>query len=157
MTSFAGELEPRGALAADLLQEEAVAAEDARAEGLLEADAELDAGGGAEEAVAVDEVLVARADLDRDDVAGDAGGEGDLAGCADGAVLGHEERAAAGDALDRSEEATTASMLGVGGHLDGGGHPGELAGLGDDGVVGTEGELEDGHGGAENAVLHDVS
>ena len=59
MTSFAGEFEPRDALAADLLQEEAVAAEDAGAERLLEADAEFDAGGGAEEAVAVDEVLVA--------------------------------------------------------------------------------------------------
>jgi hypothetical protein len=43
----------------------------------------------------------------------------------------------------------------VGGHLDGGGHPGELAGLGDDGVVGAEGELEDRHGSAEDAVLHD--
>ena len=139
------------------MQEEAVAAEDAGAEGLLEADAELDAGGGAEEAVTVDEVLVAGADVDGNDVAGDAGGEGDLAGGADGAVLGHEERAAAGDASDGSEESAAAGVLGVGGHLDGGGHPGELAGLGDDGVVGAEGELEDGHGGAEDAVLHECS
>ena len=74
---LAGEFEPGYALAADLLQEEAVAAEDARAERLLEADAEFDAGGGAEEAVTV---LVAGADVDGNDVAGDAGGEGDLAG-----------------------------------------------------------------------------
>jgi hypothetical protein len=43
----------------------------------------------------------------------------------------------------------------MGGHLDGGGHPGELAGLGDDGVVVIEGELEDGHGGAGDAVIHE--
>ncbi len=105
----------------------------------------------------MDEVLVARAYLDRDDVAGDASGEGDLAGRADGTVFRHEERAAACDSLDRSEEAATAGVLGVGGHLDGGGHPGKFACLRDDGVVGAEGELEDRHGGAEDAVLHDVS
>ena len=139
---------------ADLLEEEAVAAEDAGAQGLLEADAELHAGGGAEEAVAVDEVLVAVADLDGDDMAGNAGGEGDLAGAADGAVLGHEEGAAAGDALDGAEEASAAGHLGVGGHLDGRGHPGEFAGLGDDGVVGSEQELEDRHGGSNNPMFH---
>ena len=136
------------------MEAEAVAAEDAGAEGLLEADAEVDAGGGAEEAVAVDEVLVAVADGDGDDVAGDAGGEGDFAGGSEGAVLGHEEGAAAGDALDGAEESAAAGELGVGGHLDGGGHPGELAGFGDDGVVVVEGELEDGHGGAGDAVIH---
>ena len=46
-------------------------------------------------------------------------------------------------------------MLSVGGHLDRGSHPGELAGLRDYGVVGTESELEDGHGGADNAILQD--
>jgi len=53
----------------------------------------------------------------------------------------HEERAAADDAFEGSEEATATGELGVGGHLDGGGHPGELAGLGDDGVVVVEGKL----------------
>jgi len=149
---FAGEFEPSDALTADLLQEETVAAEDACAERLLEADAEFDAGGGAEEAVAVDEIFVAGTHVYGDDVAGDAGGEGDFAGGADGAVLGHEERASAGDTFDRSKETAAAGVLGVGGHLDGGGHPGEFAGLGDDGVVGPEGEFEDGHGGAEDAV-----
>ncbi len=154
---FAGELEPGGSLSRDLLQEEAVAAEDARAERLLEADAEFDASGGAEEAVAVDEVFVSVAHGDGDDVAGDAGGEGDLAGDSVGAVLGHEERSAAGDALDDAKEASATGVLGVGGHLDRGGHPGELAGFGDDGVVGVEGELEDGHGGAGDAMVHDSS
>ncbi len=152
---FAGELEPCGTLAADLLQAEAIAAKDTRTERLLEADAELDTGGRAEEAVTVNEVLVARADLDRNDVARNACGERNLAGCAHGAVFRHKERAAAGNTLDRSEEATAASMLSVGGHLNRSSHPGELAGLRDYGVVGTEGELEDGHSGAENAILQD--
>ncbi len=71
-----------------------------------------------------------------------------------GAVLGHEEGAAAGDALEGSEETAAAGVLGVGGHLDGLAHPGELAGLGDDGVVVIERELEDGHGGSDDAMLH---
>ena len=71
-----------------------------------------------------------------------------------GAVLGHEEGAAAGDALEGSEEAAATGVLGVGGHLDGLAHPGELTGLGDDGVVVVERELEDGHGGADDAMLH---
>ena len=81
MNDFAGEFEPRGALPADLLQKEAVAAEDARAERLLEADAELDLRRGAEKAVAVNHVLVSGGDVDGKDVAGNAGGKGDLAGC----------------------------------------------------------------------------
>ncbi len=56
---LAGELEPGYPLAVDLLQEETIAAEDACAEGLLETDAEGDACGGTEEAVAMNEVLVA--------------------------------------------------------------------------------------------------
>ena len=112
-------------------------------------------GGGTEEAVAVDEVLETGADLDRHDVTGNTGGEGDFPGAAHGTILGHKERASSGYALDGAEESAATGVLGVGGHLDGGGHPGEFAGLGDDGVVGTEGEFEDGHGGTEDAVLHE--
>jgi hypothetical protein len=43
----------------------------------------------------------------------------------------------------------------VGGHLDIGRHPGKLARLGDDGVVGLEEELEDGHSGADELIFHD--
>src|SRR5258705_3731507 len=86
---LAGEFEPGNALAADFLQEEAVAAEDARAERLLEADAEFDAGGGAEEAVAVYEVFVARNHGYRDDVAEDAGGQCELAQGGRCTVIGH--------------------------------------------------------------------
>ncbi len=105
--------------------------------------------------MAVDHVVVAGGDFNGDDVAGDAGGEGELGVAAHGAVFGHEEAAAAHDALEGSEEAAAAGELGVGGHLDIGGHPGELAGFGDDGVVGLEEELEDGHGGADDLVFHD--
>ena len=138
------------------MQAEAIAAEDTGAQGLLETDAEIDTWSGAEEAVAVDEVLLPGAYFDGDDVSGDSGGEGDLAGGADGAVLGHEERAATGDAGDGSEESATAGVLGVCGHLDGRGHPGEFAGLGDDGVVGRESELEDRQGGSEDSILHQI-
>ena len=40
---------------------------------------DVDAGGGTEEAVTMDEVLVAGTDVNGDNVTGDAGGEGDLA------------------------------------------------------------------------------
>ena len=154
---FTGEFEPGGALSAEVLEDEAVAAEDAGAEGLLESDADLDVGRGAEEAVAVNHVFVAGADLDGDDVSRKLGGEGDFAALAQGAVFGHEERAAAGDAFDGAEDSSTSAELGVGGELDGTGHPGKLARLGDDGFVGLEDELEDGHGGADDAALHEVS
>ena len=45
-------------------------------------------------------------------------------------------------------------MLGVGVHLNGLTHPGELTGLGDDGVVMVELKLQNRHGGADDAVLH---
>ncbi len=104
--------------------------------------------------MAVDEVFLALRDLNGDNMAGDASGEGDLAGGSVGSVLGHEERAAACYATDGSEDAATTGVLGVGGHLDGLSHPGELAGLGDDGVVVIKGKLKDGHGGTDNAMLH---
>jgi hypothetical protein len=62
-------------LTADLLQQEAIAAEDAGAERLLEADADLDTGGGAKEAMAMDHVVVPGRDLDRHDVPRHARGE----------------------------------------------------------------------------------
>jgi len=153
---FAGKFEPGGSDAGDFLQEESVAAEDARSERLLEADADLDLVGGAQEAVAMDHEFVAGADFDRDDVAGDAGGECDLAGCSEGAVFGHEEGAAAGYALECSEKAAASAELGVCGHLDGLAHPRKLSGLRDYAVVVVKKEFEDGHGGADNAVLHEL-
>ena len=117
---FAGEFEPCSSLPGDLLEEEAISAEDTCTEGLLETNAEFDAGSGTEEAVAMDEIFVTVADGYGKDLAGDSGGEGDFSGGPVGAVLGHEEGSATGDALDGTEEATAAGVLGVGGHLDGG-------------------------------------
>ena len=110
-----------------------------------------------EEAVTMDHVLMPLGDFDRNDVSGDAGGEGDLAGCSVRPILGHEERAATSDALEGSQETTASGVLGVGGHLDGLAHPGEFAGLGDDCVIVVEEEFEDGHGSTYDAMLHGFS
>ena len=151
---LAGELDPRRSLAGDLLEQEAVAAKDAGAQRLLEADADGDAVGGAEEAVAVDHVLLAGADGDGDDVARDLGGERDFAGILHGAVFSHEEAAAAGHALEHAEEAAASAHLGVGGHLDRSSHPGELTALGKDALVGIKLHIKYGHSGALDSCLH---
>src|SRR5271167_3119378 len=104
----------------------------------------------------MDHQLAAIRDVDRDDVARNSGGEGDLSGTAVRTVFGHEEAAATGDAADGTEESSAAAHLRVCGQLDIAGHPGELAGLGDDGVVGFENEFKDRHGGADDATLHEV-
>src|SRR5437764_3875725 len=61
------------ALAPEVLHPKAGAAEDAGTQALLEADSELDARQGALEAVAVDHVGGAGADLERQDLAGQLG------------------------------------------------------------------------------------
>ena len=106
--------------------------------------------------MAVNHVLVAGGDLDGDDVPGDARGEGDGAGGSVRSVFGHEESSAAGDSFESSQEATSATVLGVGSHLNGLAHPRQFTGLRDDGVVVVERELEDGHGGSDDAMLHAV-
>jgi len=105
----------------------------------------------------VNHVFATGADFDGDDMSGKFGGEGDFAALAQGAVFGHEKSAAASDTFDGAEDSAAAGELGVGGELDGTGHPGKFARLGDDGLVGLEDEFEDGHGGADDAALHEVS
>ncbi len=61
----------------------------------------------------MDEELVARADLNRQNVAGNLGRERHFAGIALGRVLGHEQRASARHALDRPKDATAARHLRV--------------------------------------------
>src|SRR6185437_6817387 len=99
-------------------------------------------------------VFVPGGDFNRQNVAGDTGGEGDLAGSSDGTVCGHEEGASACNAADSPEDSAATGVLGVGRDLDGGGHPREFSRLGDNGVVGAKRELKDGHGGAKDAILH---
>ena len=67
------------ARAGKLLQDEAVAAENAGAERLLKAHRELHAFGRAEKAVTVDHVVVSRRDVDLHDLARNLGGERDQA------------------------------------------------------------------------------
>ena len=49
-----------------------------------------------------------------------------------------------------------AAMLGGGVHIDGGGHPGEFAGDGDDAFARVEMDLEHRHGGTDDFVLHEA-
>src|SRR6185437_4893383 len=132
---LAGKLQPRDALPTETLEQEAAAAEDARAERLLEADRNLDLRRRAQEPVAMDHVLVPGRDFNRNDVSGQLGGERNLARRADGAIFGHEQRSAASHALQHAEEASAAGELRVRGHLDGAAHPRKFSRLGDDGLV----------------------
>src|SRR5215470_17793522 len=99
---FAGEFEPGGAWSAEVLEQEPAAAEDARAERLLEADGNLNLRRGAEKTVAMNHVLVPGRDLDGHDVSGQLGRERHLARSAGGAVFGHENGTAAGHALQHT-------------------------------------------------------
>src|SRR5262249_6803399 len=121
---------------------------------LLETDADCDLRSCTNESVAMDQVLLSGADLNRNDVAGDLGCERYFAGVLYGAVLGHEDAATAGDAPDDAEKASASAHLCVRGHLDGCAHPGELAALRENALVGIELHVEHGHGGALNPRLH---
>ena len=79
-----------GAVAGDALEDEALAAEEAGPELLGEGDPHLDAGGGAQERVALAEPGRAAREVELLELAGVGRGEGDLAlGAA--AEAGHEE------------------------------------------------------------------
>jgi hypothetical protein len=151
---FTGEFKPRRSLTVNFLQKEAIATEDSCSKRLLKADAECDASSGTEKAMAMNHVLMPVRYFNRDDVARDAGRKSNLPGSAISAVLGHEESAAAGDALESTEKTSPAGMLRVSCHLYGLAHPGEFASLGDDGVIVIERELENRHGCADDAMLH---
>src|SRR5882724_6147922 len=96
---FAGKLKPGGALSAEVLKQKAAATENARTQRLLEADRNLNLRRRAKKSVAMDHVLVPGRDLNRHDVSGQLGRKRHLAGSADGAVFGHEKRAAASHPL----------------------------------------------------------
>src|ERR1700723_2394237 len=101
---FAREFEPRYALSAELLQQEAVTAENPCAERLLEADADLNLRGGAEKAVTVNQVFLGWTHLDRHDVSRHLGGEGEFSREAGGAVFGHKQRSTAGHTFQDTED-----------------------------------------------------
>src|SRR5271154_5833543 len=102
----------------------------------------------------MDEILISIAYWDRKNVPGNFGCEGEFAGRSEGAVLGHEQAAAARDPADRAQKSTSTRHLRMGGHLDGGAHPGKLSGFGDDSFVGLEDELKHRHGGTNYIALH---
>ncbi len=79
----------------------------------------------------MDQNLVSRPDLQRQNVPWNLGREGNFAGIALRRVLGHKQCSAACDALDRAEETATAPELCMRVHGDGLGHPAKLACLGD--------------------------
>src|ERR1019366_2257148 len=155
---FTGQLSPGAALAADALQDEALTAEHARGEGLLETGRDLDAGAAGEEPMPVNHVVAAGSDIDRQDAARHFGGERDDPRRSLRGVGAHQQSPSADLALQRSHQPLSAyTAAHAGGHLDGVGHPGELADLGDDALTPVERNRQHRHGRAENLVLHNRS
>src|ERR1700722_19660533 len=154
---FAREFEPRYALSAEFLQQEAVSTENPRAERLLEADADLNLLGRAKKAVTVNEIFLRRTHLNRHNVPRHLRGEGQFSGETRRAILRHEQCSAAGHALQDAEDSAASAKLRVRGHLDRTRHPGKFSGFGNDGLVRVKNEFEYGHGSPGNAALHDFS
>ena len=151
------------AVAGEALHDEALAAEEADADLLLEGDADLHALGGAEEGVLLaDQFTAELVEVHRDDLARVGRGEGDdLAAGGPAAVKvvmnsdspvrralagGHDlAEEAPGFAADGSPKTVCIWMPG--------GHVHHAAGLGDDGLAGVEGDLDVLHLGAEDLVV----
>src|ERR1700676_4531137 len=156
---LAAQLAPCPTLAGDLLEPEAVAAEEPGAEALLKPDRELHAPQATHESVTVAEVAhpgLGR-DVDREDRPGETRRERHHARSTLRGELAHEDRAAPDGAFEDAADAAAATHLRRRLHDDRLRHPGEFSGLGEDGLARVEHDLEHGHGGAEDAVLHGVS
>jgi hypothetical protein len=102
----------------------------------------------------VDKIFMARTNLNRDNMTRNTSRKGDLTRRANSPILRHKQRAAACNALDRAQEASTTAVLGVRCHLNRSRHPREFPSLRDNSIIRSKRELEDGHGGTKNAVLH---
>jgi hypothetical protein len=140
---FAAELDPRRARAAELLHDEAVAAEHARAERTLKAHREFDALRRAQEPMAVNHVALARRDGDFQDAARHFRGERHEPGSGGCGELGHEQAAAGDRTSEDAEYALGAGRHRGGVHGDRLRHPRELAGFGNDLIAGLESDLQD--------------
>jgi hypothetical protein len=66
------------------------------------------------------------------------------------------KRSSAHRALEHAAQTAAAAVLRRRGHLDAGGHPGQLARLREDRLAGVERQLEDRHGGADDLLVHVV-
>src|ERR1700693_5693050 len=95
-------------------------------------------------------------DVERKDHAGETGREGDHARLPLRRVFAHEDRAAPEGALEHAPDAASTAHLGRGLHDDRLRHPGELSRLGEDRLARVEGDLEHGHGGADDPVLYQI-
>src|SRR5438105_6036528 len=115
-----------------LLQAKSGAAEDARAEALLEADRKLDSELRAEEAMAMDHVTLTGRDLKRQDLARQRGRKGEESRSSPRRVFRHEQCAAGHSPTERTEKAALlAADRRSGLHLDRHRHPRQLTGLGE--------------------------
>jgi hypothetical protein len=144
---------PRPPLAADALKDEAFTSEDPRAERLLVAGRDLDARAAGEEPAAVHHVLAAGLDIHGDDASWRLRCERDGSRCPLRGVGAHEQRRAARRPFERSHEPAAAATH-AGGHLDGIGHPRELACLGGNALARFEVDRQDRHGGSVDLLAH---
>src|SRR5277367_4026728 len=154
---LSGKLEPGCALSADVLQAKPITAENACAQGLLESHADLNLRRGAEKTMTVNHVLAPGADLDGHDVAWKLGRESQLPARSRGSVFRHEKSSTSSHAANCAKNSSASAQLRVGGHLDRARHPRKFSSFGDHRLVRFKNKFEDGHGCAQNTVLHDVS
>src|SRR5690242_6181784 len=155
----------REPVAVEPLHDEALAAEEADREPLLEPDPERDAARGAEERVLLaDQRAAELAQVHREDLAGVRRGECDAAlAAALVGVDGREERLAGDEPLAGAEELAEQSAATLprrvaehGVHLDAGVHEHHAAGLADRRLAGVELDLDELHLGTVDLVVHDV-
>src|SRR5487761_1629035 len=152
---LAGQLDPRPALTVQPLQDEALAAPQAAAERLLQADARGHARRAAQPAALVHEERLPVAEVHRHDVAGQLRRERHHARAAAGLEAGQEDPAAADGALEPLHEAaaTAAGARGLR-HLHIRRHPRQLAVRGDELLPRLEVHLEHRHRAALDFGLH---
>ena len=120
--------------AGELLHDEALAAEEAGAQLLLEKDGQLDARLAGQEAALLHHQLPARTDVKGPDAAREAGGKGDQSLAALGGVAVLEN----GVAGEHPPKRLPQTAVGAGLHLHVGGHPAHAPPLGEHGLAGLQ-------------------
>ena len=149
-----GKLEPGGSLPLEALKDEALATEDGTAEGLLHGDGGEHVRCAAEPAMAVDDVLGSRCDLDGEDPSGKLRRQHQHSRCAARLIAGEEDAPAAGDPFQpRHETFASAGIRGLA-ELHVRGHPGEVAMGRDDSLARIEDQLEHRENGPFHFGLH---
>ena len=147
---MAVELGKDDAVSADALEDEALAAEQAAAQLLLEVDGQLHAGFAGQKRALLEDQLLAGSDLKSLHRAGKTGCEGDHARAALGGIDVLEHLLAG----EHTSQRTAKSAVGGGLHLHVRGHPRHAAALGDHSLTGRELTDDDGKGLALDLILH---